>query len=89
MPLAAEPCLIPPAMWCVAFTPSVCTAILGSAVGYSVAGKDVCKAFVVHVSRFTVVTRYTWLAVYVLEQLRIPRRDRVSPPLPNSEVPGC
>ena len=47
--------------------------LLGSAVQDSNTGKDVYKAFAVRMSLFVVVTLYAWIAVIVLEQLRIRR----------------
>jgi len=63
--------------------------LLGPAVEDSANGKDVYAAFAVRMGLFVAVTLYAWLAVYALEQLRVRRRKRISPPLANEESPAC
>lgn len=63
--------------------------LLGPAVEDSANGKDVYAAFAVRMGLFVAVTLYAWLAVYVLEQLRTRRLNRISPSLTNTESPGC
>ena len=53
--------------------------LLGSAVQDSANGNDVYKAFMIRMALFIAVTLYAWLAIYLLEQLRI-RRLRRNPP---------
>ena len=53
--------------------------LLGSAVQDSNGGKDVYKAFAVRMTLFVVVTLYAWIAVIVLERLRVRRLDRALP----------
>ena len=52
--------------------------LLGPAVEDSANGKDVYAAFAVRMGLFIVVALYAWLAVFVLEQLRGGRANRVS-----------
>lgn len=59
--------------------------LLGSAVQDSNTGKDVYKAFAVRMSLFVVVTLYAWIAVIVLERLRIRRLGRGARALPVME----
>jgi len=54
--------------------------LLGPAVEDSANGKDVYAAFAARMGLFVAVTLYAWLAVYALEQLRIRRLYRISPP---------
>ncbi|MGB5496202.1 MAG: DUF2955 domain-containing protein [Sedimenticolaceae bacterium] len=48
--------------------------LLGPAVEDSANGKDVYQAFVVRMGLFVAVTLYAWLALHLLEQLRMRRR---------------
>ncbi len=50
--------------------------LLGPAVEDSASGKDVYAAFAVRMGLFIAVTLYAWLAVYVLEQIRIRHASR-------------
>ncbi len=52
--------------------------LLGPAVEDSANGKDVYAAFAVRMGLFFAVTLYAWLALYLLEQLRTRRLNRVS-----------
>lgn len=52
--------------------------LLGPAVEDSANGKDVYAAFAVRMGLFVAVTLYAWLAVYLLEQLRTRRLNRIS-----------
>jgi hypothetical protein len=50
--------------------------LLGPAVEDSVNGKDVYAAFAVRMGLFVAVTIYAWLAVYLLEYLRMRHLSR-------------
>lgn len=56
--------------------------LLGSAVQDSAADQDVYRAFAIRMSLFVVVTLYAWIAVLVLERLRVRRLDRGAQAIP-------
>ena len=61
--------------------------LLGSAVQDSAKGKDVYAAFAIRMGLFFMVTLYAWLAIAVLEQLRLRRLRRLALSLPETESP--
>ena len=62
--------------------------LLGPAVEDSANGKDVYNAFAMRMTLFIAVTLYAWLALHVLERLRLRRQRRRSDSL-TEELPAC
>ncbi len=63
--------------------------LLGPAVEDSDGGKDVYSAFMVRMGLFVAVTLYAWLAVYVLEYLRVRRSVRKATSMGHTGTSAC